>query len=304
VDPYRVTSLETGRYGMLGESGVWQEIIRAYYQDEMKVAWDSAQAMSAGNAGQALDWFRMIEGEGIAREQGTIREIGPNLRLESIDREVPDHETVGKVIDAACETVAKRLGWTFDVGVLATILPAEVDAPWHEARYGYAMDKYPYDKICLPQVATAHDEELTAVASHEFAHIITINYTGNRAPQWVEEGISTTMENRPLLAPSHWCDPDKIDASFTVDRRDPSTMTRVDDAYKQARLLVNYLYEQKGDEGLAAFLHGFTNNGLWTEIKINVFGEPSVHEALHEVYGLTEAQLFERAKSTTSSNAY
>lgn len=73
-------------------------------------------------------------------------------------------------------------------------------------------------------------------------------------------------------------------------------MRRVVDAYRQSHLLLQYLLEQKGEDGLRAFLHAFTNNGLWTEIKINVFGEPSVAEAVPEVYGITVAELFERAR--------
>ena len=301
--PTRPTRLESGRFGVVGDSGVWREIIRAYYADDMDKAWGAAQAMSAGNAGWALDWYRMIEGEGLARERGEIHDIGPNFRLEVIPEEVPDVATVGQIIDRACEAVAGRLGWNFEMGVLATILPAEVDAPWHEARYGYAMDKYPYDKICLPQVATTNDDELMAVAAHEFAHIVTINFTGNRAPHWVEEGVSMSMENQSPRLPTGWMDPVEIERSFQVDRREPHTMQRVVDAYRQSHLLLQYLLEQKGEAGLRAFLHAFTNNGLWTEIKINVFGEPLVYEAVPEVYGISVDELFERAKPNAVPSA-
>ena len=287
---------ESGRFGVVSDSEAWREIIRAYYNDEMGPAWAAAQEINAGNAGWALDWFRLIEGEGLVREHGQILEVSPYLRLETIPEQVPEPEAVGEVILRACEEVASRLGWTFEVPVLATILPVEADAPWHEARYGYAMDKYPYDKICLPWNATQNEEALWAVAVHEFAHIVTINFTGNRAPHWVEEGVSMSMENRPPVFPTAWMDSLEIERSFQVDRREPNTMRRVVDAYRQSHLLLQFLLEQKGEDGLRAFLHAFTNNGLWTEIKINVFGEPSVREAVPEVYGITVEELFEQAR--------
>ena len=287
---------ESGRFGVVSDSEAWREIIRAYYNDEMGPAWAAAQEINAGNAGWALDWFRLIEGEGLARENGQIREIGPHLHLETILEQIPEPEAVGEVILRACDEVSSRLGWTFEVPVLATILPAETDAPWHEARYGYAMDKYPYDKICLPWAATQNHEELWAVAAHEFAHIVTINFTGNRAPHWVEEGVSMLMERRPLRNPSLWMSPTEIESAFAVDRREPGTMSRVGDAYRQSHRLLQFLMDQKGDEGLRKFLHAFTNNGLWTEIRINVFGEPSVQEAVPEVFGITVDELFAAAK--------
>jgi hypothetical protein len=273
------------RYGSLGEGGEWREAIEAYYRDEMEAAFALAQALGAGYGGASLRWYRMIEGEALAREASEIRETAPWLKIEG----GADDEAVRR----ACEGVAARLGWDFSEGVLVTVLPPEVDAPWHGARYGYCVDKVPYDKICI-RARAAHDPE--AVVAHEFAHAVTLNLTQNRAPHWLDEGLAMLMEGDRHRPPTLWQEPDALDRVFEADRRDHDGLMRAEEAYAQAAVLVRTLHRLGGDESLRRLLRAFTNNGLWDEIKINLLGEPSVEEALHEVYGIGRAELFERAR--------
>ena len=90
-----------------------------------------------------------------------------------------------------------------------------------------------------------------------------------------------------------------MNAAFEIDRRDDAGLARSGEAYAQAAALVRHLHAQKGDEGLKSLLQAFTNNSLWTEIRINLLGEPSVEEALHEVYGFGRDDLFAAARRGT-----
>jgi hypothetical protein len=285
------------RYGLnlIGDQGVWREAIRAYYEDQVEQAFELVKPLGATFGGAVLNWYRLIEGEARTRELGTIREVEPWLSIETIDSELEGLDRIQRQIREACISVADRLGWTFEVPVLVSVLTGESDAPWHSARYGYAMDKIPYDKVCLPSAISFNSQDLEAVTRHEFAHIVTLNKTANRAPTWLEEGISQLVEGRIVSPLSAWLAPHELQRAFGVDRREAANLRGVGDAYAQALALVDHLHKLKGDQGIRDLLNAFTNNSLWDELKIGLFDASATDEAIHEVYGFNVAVLFEAA---------
>ncbi len=284
----------TARYGSIGENGEWHEAIEAYYRDEMAAAYAVAQNLGAGFGGAALRWYRMIEGEALTRERATVESLEPWLSLEYDASEWQPGNDHREALRDACRTVAGRLGWNFEMPVRTTILLAEVDAPWHGARFGYCVDKIPYDKVCIPLSAAHHAQELARVMAHEFTHVVTLNLTDARIPHWLDEGLAQLMEGR-VSKPAPWLEPDALNAAFETDRRTDEGLAHSSEAYAQAVALVRHLHKSGGDANLAKLLRAFTNNSAWTEIRINLLGEPSVEEALREVYGFGQAELFEAA---------
>lgn len=284
------------RYGSLGENGVWHEAIEAYYHDRMEESFAIAQALGAGYGGGALRWYRMIEGEALTRQAAEVVELEPWLALENAKEVEPDLDAIRD----ACRSVAGRLGWNFEMPVRVTILLDAVDAPWHGARYGYCVDKYPYDKICIPARAAADPARLHEVVAHEFTHVVTLNLTQARIPHWLDEGLAMLMESAVPETCRDWLEPNALNAAFEADRRDEAGLARSGDAYRQSYALVRHLYRLGGEAKLATLLRAFTNNGLWDEIKINVLGQPSVEEALHEVYGFGQRELFETVREGLS----
>ncbi len=284
----------TARYGSIGESGEWNEAIRAYYQDEMVSAYAVAQRLGAGFGGAALRWYRMIEGEALTRERSRVEELEPWLSVEWDPSELHLGEEHRAALREPCREVAGRLGWNFEMPVRATVLLGEVDAPWHGARFGYCVDKYPYDKICLPLRAALDPERLRRVVAHEFTHVVTLNLTQARIPHWLDEGLAMLMEG-DAPGVTEWMEPLALDAAFETDRRTDEGLQHSQAAYGQAAALVRTLRAHGGDETLSRLLRAFTNNSFWTEVKINLLGQPSVEEALHEVYGIGQHELFAEA---------
>lgn len=282
-------------YGSLSDAGPWKEAIDAYYRDEMPQAYGMAQALGASFGGAMLRWYRMIEGEALTRERATIEEIAPWLSVEWDASELHLHAEHRDAIREACEGVGRRLGWDFSAPVRVTVMLAEVDAPWHGARFGYCIDKQPFDKICLPLRAASDPSALRRVVSHEFTHVVTLNLTGSRMPHWLDEGLALLMEGS---APGFdgWMEPGELNGAFETDRWTDEGLHHSQDAYGQAAVLVQALAQRGGDEKLAQLLRAFTDNSFWTEIKINVLGESSADEALREVYGIGENELFEETK--------
>jgi hypothetical protein len=286
----------TSRYGSIGQNGEWHEAIEAYYQDRMPESFAVAQALGAGFGGGALRWYRMIEGEALTRERAEVEVVSDDLSIEFDPQEFELDDLHREAIRTAIRGVARRLNWDFSMAVRVTILLEEVDAPWHGARYGYCVDKYPYDKICIPRRAAQNAERLYEVTAHEFTHVVTLNLTQGRIPHWFDEGLAMLMGGATPRHPSGWLDPEPLNAAFEADRRDEEGLSRSSAAYIQSEQIVRHLHAIGGDEKLALLLRAFTNNGLWDEIKINLLGEPSVEEALREVYGFGQRELFEAAR--------
>jgi len=280
------------RYGSVGESGEWRVAIDAYYWDKMAEAYEIANNLSASN----LQWYRMIEGEALTRERSVTKQVTPWLSIEHVPEEIDLDQAHVDAISEACSEVAGRLGWNFEMGVMVSILLEEVNAPWHGARAGYCMDKYPYDKICIPRAAAVSVERLAQIVRHEYTHVITLNVTRGRIPHWLDEGLAMLMEGESIPLGPNWLAPDPLNGAFEEDRRVTEGIVNSTHAYAQGAAIVRYLYSKGGEVKLAKLLRAFVNHGLWAEIKINLLGEPSVDEALHEVYGFGQRELFQMAK--------
>lgn len=289
------------RLGYLGDSADWKLITDLYYWDKVVEAYERSLEAGTIGGGSTLGFYRLVEGEALTRQVSKISDLTPWLKLEEIEGS-PDG--LAQVTVEVCREVAGRLAWNYDSAAMVSILVPEADVPWHSARYGYMMDKYPYDKVCLPAAALADQRHFRRVLAHEYAHVVTLNRTSNRAPHWLEEGISTWIEGpgRPdaiarfKTGESTWRTPQDLENAFGAERRNGENRDRIRDAYDQARILTDYLARQSGEAGIQRFLGAFSDNSLWDEFKIRL-GEPPVEEALKQVYGIGQKELFEAAGS-------
>ncbi len=283
-------------------SSAWKAASGLYYEDKVIAAQEIATPNAGAAGGAALRFYRMIEGEAETRKNSEQAPLSPWLNFEWVSHEVPHHVAVSEVILHAASKSAERLKWDKHESVLATILVAEADADWNEARYGYCVDKLPYDKICLPQVSTHDPNELWRVTAHEFAHVVVLNTAMNLAPHWLDEGIACTMEGRDasqarqrLRQGNVWMTPGKLGGAFDPDRRDPSNMHMIRAAYDQGTVLVGYLHSLKGDAGLVELLRAFTEHSRWKDLLTVVSGRQPVDVALKQTFGFESEELFERA---------
>ena len=271
-----------------------------YLNDQVEGALETIEPISGEPALGPI--YRLIEGEARTRNVSEQVDLASWLRFEWVRGEVPHGPEAGEVVLLAAKTVADRLQWDKHEKVLATILVAEADAEWNEARYGYCVDKTPYDKICMPQVAARDKKELWRVALHEFAHVVILNTTRKAAPRWLDEGIACLMEGRNAQAAAQrlklegtWLPPEMLEAAFSADRRDPSAHRGVRSAYDQATVLVTYLHSQYGDAGIVCLLRSFADNSMWTEFTMRLKGKMPAEEALQETFRLGQSALFDKA---------
>ena len=274
-----------------------------YYDDKVEAAFELVQSNSAAYGGSVLSTYRLIEGEARTRSSSERLKLAPSLEFEWVSHEISHHNAVGEVILNAASSSSRRLQWDQRESVLATVLVAEADADWHEARYGYCVDKRPYDKICLPHVSCHDPSELWRVTAHEFAHVVVLNTAQKLAPHWLDEGIACLMEGRNagraadrLKHGQSWRSPTQMGGAFDVDRRDASNMGGVSAAYDQATVLVAYLHSISGDEGIVNLLKAFTDHSRWTDFVTLLASREPVDVALNQVHGFGQDKLFQRAK--------
>jgi hypothetical protein len=297
------TSRSTTRYGSVGDYGEWQAAIEEYYWDRLEPAYDLAVALGVGVTGAYEGWFRMIEAETVTRRQSEMREVNDWLSLERIPHEAHDADEMARLAVDACEDVAERFGFEERPKTLVTVLSEEADAPWAVGRFGYMMDKYPYDKVCVPHNSVGTTHGFQEVVAHEYAHVVVLNVTQGRAPHWLNEAIAMLAERSSDLrlrqafasGQADWLSPRELENVHTARRQGEPHPARTWRAYQQSAWIGRYLVSLRGEKGIGELLNGFSNNSAWTELKMRVTGQPAADEALREVYGLGEEETFAKA---------
>jgi hypothetical protein len=282
----------------------WNMAIDHYYWDRMEAAYETAEPLGVGLAGRYVFWYRSIEAEYITRKQSERRKLADWLELETIPHEVGGREErVAEIVLAACDDVARRFGWEHGPPTLVSVLAAETDAPWTLGRYGFCVDKHPYDKVCLPNKAVFNERELRATTAHEYAHVITLNLSDAKVPRYLDEAVAMLAQGefdeevrREFVSGElEWYGPDDLDSVYVEERHDEAADDELWLAYQQSAQIGRYLASLKGEKALGDLMRAHFNNSIWTELKINVTSDTHTSEALREVYGMTEEQLFERA---------
>ncbi|MBI1756798.1 MAG: hypothetical protein HYR64_06800 [Fimbriimonas ginsengisoli] len=280
----------------------WRAAMELYYEDKVEGAFEIAGPSAGAYHGSLLRTYRLIEGEARTRRASRRYRLASWLEFEWVPEEVPDHAAAGQAVLEAASAVSTRLKWDRHESTLATVLVAEADADWNDSRYGYCVDKVPYDKICLPQVVCADPAELSRVAAHEFAHVVVLNMGQKLAPHWLDEGIACLMEGRVVARAAkqtvqrgQWLSPLQMGGAFEVDRRDPANLEGVGAAYDQATVLVGYLHSLAADQGLVDLLTALPDHSRWMDVLMTLVKGKPVDAALHHVYGFDEGGLFAKA---------
>jgi hypothetical protein len=261
-----------------------------------------ALALGVGGTGAYTGWYRLFEAEAITRERSRVIPLYDWLDLEFVEDECPPVEQFEPAIRSAVDAIAKRFGWRHGPKVRVAILAAEADAPWAIGRYGYMTDKFPYDKICVPNRALRDRGTLEVTVAHEYAHVIVLNGAEGKAPTWLDEAIAMLAEPHLdrnarqafVSGRAEWLAPEALDRAFHAERRDGDNSRRVYLAYQQAAWLGRTIVSCCGEAKVARLLEGFVNNSTWNELRMRLTGQHPADEALREVYGMRETELFAR----------
>jgi hypothetical protein len=276
-----------------------------YYWDRLAEAYAAVSELGAGSWGHGLVGYRMIEGEWTTRERGVVQQVAPWLQIEVIPEEQsePIERLSERVIDA-CSAVASRFGFEHGPAVMVSALAAESNVPWMPGRHGYCIDKHPYEKICIPHYSLSDHDDLEHVIQHEYAHVVALNLSQGRCPMWLDEAVAMVagggVERRAwrLLSAgvAPWRDPLELDLAFRRNREDDAEREDVWLAYQQSAVIGFYLASLEGERTLSSLLRGLANNSFWSDLLLRLKGQSEVDEALREVYGIGEDELFVKSR--------
>ena len=283
----------------------WEAAFEHYYLDRMVEAFDQIRDHGVGEAGELLRWYRVLEAEAETRMKSEVLEVTDWLSLEFVpDQTLGMEEILGQRTYEACDQVAHRLGWSHSVPTRLSILAEETDAPRATNPYGYCVSKEPYEKICLPNYLVDDPSEFSQAVAHEYAHVISTHLTDEYAPRWVEEAVSVLVERRFDLdvwakfneEPSAWLSPKELE-SILIDRsEDDGTKNEIWLAYQQAGWIGRFLSHRNGDAALGRFLAEIANESLLLNVVRILTGRDRTEAALRRVYGLSQRELFLRAR--------
>lgn len=281
----------------------WKAPIEHFLWDRLEEAHREASGISVGAVGQYLPWYRMIEAEWLTRSRGEIQPVNKWLRIEFIGEETGPWEDFAWRIKEICEETARSFEVKERPELLFCVLSEESEAPWLGPRSGYFIDKFPYDKICLPRGAIFDPDRLTEVVSHEYTHALNLTLTQAKCPLWLNEGIA--MLSQPkfdhqvfrdfLSGRAPWKDPRHLDAAFHAELKGETDYTSIHRAYEQSAWIVRYLHTLGNRAKFGDLMRAFNDNSLLEELKLRLSTDGRADEALRQVYGMHEVQVFQRA---------
>lgn len=285
------------------ESLPWKHVIELYEWDRLEEAFQRAEAAGMGYGGAYARWYRSLEAEYLTRVRGERKNLTNWLEFEWIPEELGDRVAeLEAAVLSACDEVASRLGWQHEAATLLTILAEETDAPWATLPYGYCVDKFPYEKICLPYRLSRDVRLFKQAVIHEYAHVICLNLTLGRAPRWLEEAISVLAEwnfDRRMLhrfrtQEQKWLKPAALEAILEAYREEDTGAVTLWGAYQQAGWIGRYLASLGGEKRLAALLREHRNESVRKNLWSLLRGLNRTDLALREIYGLSEVQVFHK----------
>ncbi|MFM9873480.1 MAG: hypothetical protein ACKVQS_08455 [Fimbriimonadaceae bacterium] len=294
------SDLMTGRYGGAGASAAWKSVMDLYYLDRMPEAYQFALSLGAGDLAFGTRIYRMVEAEFRAREYGEIRELGDILRIEGPKgMPIEGWEFFESAVREEFAAVCQRLGYEPVEKVLVSLMIPESDAPWTPYRHGFCVDKEPYEKVCLPLGLMGDERQFRSALRHEFAHVVNLNLAQGQMGSWMEEAIAMRMGdefdarylNQLRQGAPIWMAPRELSDTFSGDRRG-EVRESVWWAYQQAGVIGRYLSEIKGERALGDLARGFANNSVLLDIKMRLLGQSAEDEALREVFGKSEKEVY------------
>ena len=288
------------RYGGVNSYGVWKLAIDAYYWDRLEQAHDLALELGVTFGWQ--EWFfRLIEAEAETRKTSSIQKLEDRVSLEIVPHQVHHSHQVTLDVQQACSDVRTRFGWPEGADTLISVLAEETDAPWTVGRAGYMMDKYPYDKICIPLGVTHQPPLLQSTIRHEYAHVMVLNLTAGKAPIYIHEAITMVAQDWPrpedwirfVNGSALWLDPHTLSAAFD-DQHNPARAHARSLAYSQSAAIGYFLKSLDGEKTLANLLRALDGHSNWHELVMNLRGQSPLDDALRHTYKFGEKELFQK----------
>jgi hypothetical protein len=283
------------------ESLPWKHVLELYEWDRLEEAFQSAESAGMGYGGAYARWYRSLEAEYVTRVRGQRKKLNDWLEFEWVPEALGDRLAVLEATAlSGCDEVASRLGWQHEAATLITILSEEADTPWATLPYGYCVDKYPYEKICLPHRLVGDLRQFKQAVVHEYAHVICLNLTLGRAPRWLEEAVSVLAEwnfdpemlERFRRGSQQWLKPGVLEAVLEAYQEEATGAVTLWGAYQQAGWIGRYLTSLGDEKRLASLLREHRNESVRKNLWSLLRGSNRTDLALREIYGLSESQVF------------
>ena len=299
----RLRNPPVGIHGSIINNFALDEVVRElYFDDNIEAAWE--HGLERGLSREDVRFYRLLEAEHLTRQRAVILSIEPQLSLEYDPNEKGfDPEVTPYVVRDECNALARRFQWKYDEAIRVTILTTEVDTPWSYYRAGYCVDKYPYEKVCIPAYSLHAPNEFGRILRHEFMHAVTLNVCNGHEPVWLTEGLSVLVENQIRsrywmkfkMGLLEWRTAMFLNGGIDGNRWDQSEVDRIRQGYEQAYIVVSYLHKLEGDKGLIALMKAIGDESVARNVKRTILGQSNTDSALRSVFDLSEEAVFQEA---------
>ncbi len=298
-------SVSASFWGMVDDAPYWNGAVKLYHEDKLPEAYELASAVGMGSAGRHLSFYRLIESEWITRSNSQVVEVNEWFSFEFMSAEV-DTTLAGDLIGLAveaCNQAASRIGFRHGPKTLLTVLSGDSTIQWTSSPYGYCVDKYPYEKICLPSRLRKDPALFFMAVVHEYAHVATINMGQGHCPRWLSEAISVhlagqideAIRRRFQTGEETWLKPMELEVALGHLPNNQAEAEAQDVAYQEAGMIGNYLASVKPEKALGDMLIAIGDESLKSNLSSMLLARGRADAALRKVYDISETKLFQRA---------
>lgn len=292
------------KYRAVGESADWQLCLEAYDRDDLETAWEIAQSLSIGADTGGLLWQWMLEAEVVCRRQSSVQQLTPNLAVESTEpltEEEIEHlrQAMTEVNQDWCTDQPRALRFVF--------LASAEGAGWFHDEFSYYTRKVPYGKVCLAPGTREHDGELKQIVKHEYAHVLTDEWSEGAIEPWLDEAFAgytaeddySDLVHRMGWNPlDNWLAPDELSWVFEGALQGEHQPETTYGAYHQACLLGRALVQGLGRNGMRNLVELHARETLGRRLRQHLLGQNATDRSFHD-HGLpSPEQWFEQVRES------
>jgi tetratricopeptide (TPR) repeat protein len=242
-----------------------QDLLR---QGEEEEGWRLAQEVHQQDGYDVTAYNLVTLREGLAKFK-TISNEDFVVRMSPHEAAIYGDRALA-LLQRAKTNLSQKYGWQQNRPTIVEIFPKQGDF----AVRTFGMPHNPgFLGVCFGSVITAnspasqggHPSNWEAVLWHEFCHVVTLQMTRNKMPRWLSEGISVYEERQANPAWGQHMNPkyremilgedltplSELSAAFLA----PESDLHLQFAYYESSLVVEFLVERDGLDGLKLILH-------------------------------------------------
>ena len=182
-------------WGFVTKHVLWEGATKAYLADRLEAAMGAIQDEGVGEAGDYLEFVRILEAESDTSARSEILRLSDSLELETVADDLgTDGAVLADTVRSEIERAEAQLGRKRSAPTLVTVLLRGSFIPTVMMASGFFVQKVPFGKICLPGEAVDDPEVFAYTVRRGVCYQILYALTGEEACRWFLEAATAAVK--------------------------------------------------------------------------------------------------------------